>query len=154
MVFHTAPPQPASKALWICAPELVGGAEASQNGLGDLMPAKLVRRSAMFFHLARRERRQMLMDCLGGQLAILYSHDGGSHAGRANTIADCIDAGYIGLEARVYVDKTFLGFQAQLRGQCQLVLTDGLDDLIGRKHKLRTLDRRWRRPAGCVRRAD
>src|SRR5208283_606912 len=47
MVFHTAPPQPASKALCICAPVLVGGAEASQNGLGDLMPAKLMRRSAM-----------------------------------------------------------------------------------------------------------
>src|SRR5271166_1465704 len=38
MVFHTAPPQPASKARMICSPQLVGGAEASQNGLGELIP--------------------------------------------------------------------------------------------------------------------
>src|SRR5487761_2101100 len=38
MVFHTAPPQPASKARMICSPQLVGGAEASQKGLGELMP--------------------------------------------------------------------------------------------------------------------
>ena len=47
MVFHTAPPQPASKALWTCRAEFVGGAEASQNGFGDLMPAKLIFKSAM-----------------------------------------------------------------------------------------------------------
>ena len=42
MVFHTAPPQPASKARMICSPQLVGGAEASQKGFGELMlPAKL-----------------------------------------------------------------------------------------------------------------
>src|SRR3954451_17567012 len=41
MVFHTAPPQPASNARIICSPPLVGGAEASQNGLGASMdPAK------------------------------------------------------------------------------------------------------------------
>src|ERR1700750_1706142 len=41
MVFHTAPPQPASKARMICSPQLVGGADASQNGLGASMdPAK------------------------------------------------------------------------------------------------------------------
>src|SRR5208282_279838 len=39
IVFHTAPPQPASKARIICSPQFVGGAEASQNGLGDLIPA-------------------------------------------------------------------------------------------------------------------
>src|SRR5580692_4250007 len=37
MVFQTAPPQPASKARMICSPQLVGGAEASQKGLGELM---------------------------------------------------------------------------------------------------------------------
>src|SRR5271156_2802028 len=47
MVFHTAPPQPASKARMICSPQLVGGPEASQKGFGEWMPAKLVRRSAM-----------------------------------------------------------------------------------------------------------
>src|SRR5579863_389424 len=42
MVFHTAPPHPASKARMICSPQLVGGAEASQKGLGESMqPAKL-----------------------------------------------------------------------------------------------------------------
>src|ERR1035441_4656513 len=38
MVFHTAPPHPASKARIICSPQLVGGAEASQKGFGELMP--------------------------------------------------------------------------------------------------------------------
>lgn len=47
MVFHTAPPQPASNALCTCAPELAGGAEASQKGLGERMPAKLMLRSGM-----------------------------------------------------------------------------------------------------------
>src|ERR1035438_5796300 len=37
MVFHTAPPQPASKARMICSPQLVGGAEASQKGFGESM---------------------------------------------------------------------------------------------------------------------
>src|ERR1035437_841097 len=50
MVFQTAPPQPASKARMICSPELVGGPEASQKGLGQRMPAKLVARSAMVHH--------------------------------------------------------------------------------------------------------
>src|SRR5437899_8198095 len=46
-VFHTAPPQPASNARMICSPVLVGGALASQNGLGLLMPANEIDRSAM-----------------------------------------------------------------------------------------------------------
>src|SRR5579863_2549876 len=42
MVFQTAPPQPASNARMIISPVLVGGADASQNGLGELIfPAKL-----------------------------------------------------------------------------------------------------------------
>ena len=49
MVFHTAPPQPASKARMTCSPQLVGGPEASQKGLGQRMPAKSVVRSAMGF---------------------------------------------------------------------------------------------------------
>src|SRR5215472_16223610 len=47
MVFHTAPPQPASKARITCSPQLVGGPEASQKGFGERIPAKLVVRSAM-----------------------------------------------------------------------------------------------------------
>src|SRR5580658_3405234 len=47
MVFHTAPPHPASNARMTCSPQLVGGPEASQKGFGQRMPAKLVVRSAM-----------------------------------------------------------------------------------------------------------
>src|SRR5688572_32159598 len=46
-VFQTAPPQPASNARSTIDPIFVGGAEASQKGLGDLIPAKLMLRSAM-----------------------------------------------------------------------------------------------------------
>src|SRR5258706_478433 len=53
-VFHTAPPQPMSKARMTCSPELVGGALASQKGLGLLMPAKSIERSAMDSSLRRR----------------------------------------------------------------------------------------------------
>src|ERR1700757_2865025 len=47
MVFQTAPPQPASNARITCSPQLVGGADASQNGFGDTIPAKLTLRSGM-----------------------------------------------------------------------------------------------------------
>src|SRR6516165_3629269 len=50
IVFQTAPPQPASKARMTCSPQLVGGPEASQKGLGQRMPAKSVVRSAMIHH--------------------------------------------------------------------------------------------------------
>src|SRR5262249_6870742 len=46
-VFHTAPPQPASNARMICSPVFVGGALASQKGLGLRMPANEIDRSAM-----------------------------------------------------------------------------------------------------------
>src|SRR5262245_11500530 len=45
MVFQTAPPQPASKARLTWYSELVGGAEASQKGLGARTPQKLMLRS-------------------------------------------------------------------------------------------------------------
>src|SRR5579883_1683308 len=49
MVFHTAPPQPASKARRTWSPQLAGGPEASQNGLGEwILPANLMLRSAIF----------------------------------------------------------------------------------------------------------
>ena len=44
MVFHTAPPQPASKARMICSPQLVGGADASQKGFRQGMPQNVVAR--------------------------------------------------------------------------------------------------------------
>src|SRR5579883_3593925 len=46
IVFHTAPPQPASKARITWSPQFVGGPDASQKGFGQRMPAKLVVRSA------------------------------------------------------------------------------------------------------------
>jgi hypothetical protein len=50
-VFQTAPPQPASNARSIIEPIFVGGAEASQNGFGDFIPAKFTLKSAIFFYL-------------------------------------------------------------------------------------------------------
>src|SRR5690348_7451896 len=46
-VFQTAPPQPASNARITWSPQFAGGPDASQNGFGQRMPAKLVVRSAM-----------------------------------------------------------------------------------------------------------
>src|SRR5512140_3551737 len=63
-VFHTAPPHPRSNAHWIWAPELVGGADASQNGFGERMPAQFADRSAM------APSHQVLVDGLGGALAL------------------------------------------------------------------------------------
>src|SRR3979490_1034604 len=42
IVFHTAPPHPASNARMICSPQFVGGADASQNGLRHGIPQKVV----------------------------------------------------------------------------------------------------------------
>src|SRR3954452_401267 len=46
-VFQTAPPQPASNARRTWYSELVGGAEASQNGFGALTPQNSTARSIM-----------------------------------------------------------------------------------------------------------
>src|SRR5687767_3846867 len=46
-VFQTAPPQPASNARWTWPPEFAGGADASQNGFGDLIPAQSIDRSGI-----------------------------------------------------------------------------------------------------------
>src|SRR5208337_5027596 len=67
MVFHTAPPHPASNARMICSPEVAGGAGASQKGFGELMPMKTALRSAMEY---------LLSDGLGGPLAVRHCvHD-------------------------------------------------------------------------------
>src|ERR1039457_7453856 len=48
-VFHTAPPQPASKARITWSPQFAGGPEASQKGFGQRMPpAKFVVKSAIY----------------------------------------------------------------------------------------------------------
>src|SRR5258708_16231902 len=68
-VFHTTPPQPALKARTTLYSLSVGGAEASQNGFGDVMPAKLERRSAML--LSPVSAVEIAVDRQRGDLAIL-----------------------------------------------------------------------------------
>src|SRR4029077_18966910 len=46
-VFQTAPPQPASKARITCSPQFAGGPDASPNGFGERIPAKLTEMSGM-----------------------------------------------------------------------------------------------------------
>src|SRR5262245_10864801 len=73
-VFQTTPPQPALKARTTLYSLSVGGAEASQNGLGDLMPTKLVRRSAMTvlpFSRSLFRAAQEAVDGVGGDLPVL-----------------------------------------------------------------------------------
>src|SRR5580658_9545805 len=68
MVFHTAPPHPASKARITCSPVFVGGAEASQNGFGDTMPAKFTARltsDMRCLQSARHRERCPLAICYG-----------------------------------------------------------------------------------------
>src|SRR4051794_38499003 len=59
IVFHTAPPHPASNARITWSPQLAGGPEASQNGLGDLIPAKLVVKSATRHAPQNPQRRSL-----------------------------------------------------------------------------------------------
>src|SRR2546425_6289800 len=47
IVFHTAPPQPASNARITCPAVFAGGPLASQNGLSDSRPQNFTRRSAI-----------------------------------------------------------------------------------------------------------
>src|SRR5215813_12913427 len=68
MVFHTAPPQPASNARMTWYAVLAGGPEASQNGLGERTPQKLILKSGMSF--PPRRGFQDLMDALRGFLAV------------------------------------------------------------------------------------
>src|SRR6202041_49818 len=83
---------------------------------------------------------KLLMDCRGGELAILNSHDGGGRAGKANAIPDRIHSRQAGLKAGIHSDEALLDFQAQQRSERRLVLTDGLDDLVRRELELRTRD--------------
>src|SRR5579872_4233497 len=79
-VFHTTPPQPDLKARTTLYSLSVGGAEASQNGLGERMPAKVVARSAMSPLLGVG---QHAVDRLGGDLAVLHRLYGQIRSGDA-----------------------------------------------------------------------
>src|SRR5215472_3113215 len=86
MVFHTAPPQPASKARRTWSPQLAGGPEASQKGLGEwILPAKRMLRSAML-------RLQPVGDPDGGALAAGH---------RVHHFAPAVDAIAAGEVARI-----------------------------------------------------
>src|SRR2546422_11490362 len=61
IVFHTAPPQPASNAPITCPAVFAGGPLASQNGLGDSRPQNFTRRSAIA-HLTKHLQPQMNTD--------------------------------------------------------------------------------------------
>src|SRR3954471_18125181 len=86
-VFQTAPPHPALKARTTLYSLSVGGAEASQNGFGDLMPTKSVLRSAMSF-LQSPVLPERSIDRMGGELAVLHALHREVGAGR-----DAIAAG-------------------------------------------------------------
>src|SRR5215510_8455612 len=73
-VFQTAPPHPASNARSTIEPMFVGGAEASQNGLGDFMPAKFMLRSAI--NLTSDKKRTAY---LGWKLGTRYYQNSGSY---------------------------------------------------------------------------
>src|ERR1035438_7689961 len=71
-VFQTAPPQPASKARMTWSPQLAGGPEASQKGLGQRIPAKLVVRSAMIRLGTQIGDLRYLDHPLGGSFSVCY----------------------------------------------------------------------------------
>src|SRR6266446_4113960 len=102
MVFQTAPPQPASNARCTCIPELLGGAEASQNGFGERIPAKLMLRSAT--------RHQPFMNHSCRQFAVLHRHHGRSSATRTDAVAAGIYPRQTCFEIRAYLDKSLFSF--------------------------------------------
>src|SRR5262245_33850295 len=116
-VFHTAPPQPASNARLTLYALSVGGAEASQNGLGDSMPRNLVLRSATC--LPPRLRAQEFVDRDRRDLAVLHcGHREVFAAGHA--VAARPDAGQRGAPLLVDADAVLLELE-QLRAVAELV---------------------------------
>src|SRR5579871_4934792 len=111
MVFQTTPPHPASKARCTCAPELAGGAEASQKGLGDRIPAKSIRRSAIRVSFPVHDAA---MDRDGSQLAVLNRHHRRSRVHGSDAVAARIDGGHACLEVSIHPNKALFGLEAQL----------------------------------------
>src|ERR1700722_18381782 len=105
MVFQTAPPHPHSKARWTCAPEFAGGAEANQNGLGDLIPANSILRSAM--------GNEPLVNRGGGYLSILRCHHCRCRPLGANAISSRVDSGNAGLERTRDLDEAAIGLEPE-----------------------------------------
>ena len=88
-VFHTAPPQPASNARRTWAPLFVGGALASQNGFGELMPQVSTTRFGLFFFMPSpfSGSIEKVRDATGGDLALLDRVDD------LGALADAVAAG-------------------------------------------------------------
>src|ERR1700756_3080774 len=114
IVFQTAPPQPASNARCTCMPEFEGGADASQNGLGERIPAKFILRSAI--------PHQPFVDCPRRQFSILNRHHRGGRSIPANAVSTRVDSRQTGLEFPVHFDEAFLRFQVEARGKRSLLL--------------------------------
>src|ERR1700728_2472671 len=115
MVFQTAPPHPASNARMICSPQFVGGAEASQNGLGERMPpANVVERSGAS-GISSLER---LRDCQCGSFSIRH---------RVHHLAPAIHA--------VAARKIF-GSPAALQERSDRSLSDGRNQHVARQTKI------------------
>src|SRR5215471_18678311 len=109
MVFQTAPPHPASKARMTWSPQFAGGPDASQNGLGQRMPAKFVVRSAT----------ADLQHALRGALAV---GDGIHHlAAAVHTVTSGIIFRIAGTaRGAVHDDEAVLRVHRKRRGQARL----------------------------------
>src|SRR4029077_20057371 len=105
-----------------CIPELLGGAEASQNGFRERMPAKLILRSAT--------SHQPFMNRSRGQLAVFDGHHRGGGSSRANTVAAGVNTRRTGLEIPVHLDEPFVGLEFQHRSQWRFLLASGLHNLV------------------------
>src|SRR5690349_17768872 len=105
MVFQTAPPHPASKARWTWAPELLGGADASQYGLGERMPANSMLRSATTRHpLSGAVPAHVPVDSLSGKFSVLRGHNRRRRAPRANAVAAGVHTGQVRLVLFVHLN--------------------------------------------------
>src|SRR5271165_582551 len=114
MVFHTAPPQPASNARCTCAPELAGGADASQKGLGERIPAKLILRSAM--------SDQPFLNRTCRKLPVLHGHHRGCCPARTDAITARIYPGLAGFKLCVHLNEPFFSLEMPQRGHSGLYL--------------------------------
>src|SRR5712664_165055 len=125
-------------------PELLGGAEASQNGFGERMPAKLIPRSAML--------HQPFMNRMPGQLSVLHGPHGGSSTPRADAVSPSVNARQTRFEIRIHVDKSLFGFEFQPGSESGFLLSDGLHHLVCGEKEFRSRDRLRRGTSRNIRR--
>src|SRR5476649_641591 len=138
-VFHTTPPQPASKARTTLYSLSVVGAEASQNGFGLVIPKKSVLRSAMGILLltesrtrivSRIPRAQRAIDGVCRQFTVAHRiHRQIQPTGA--TVAPGPDAGHRGAAFAVDGDAALLQRDGVAGGSGQIALPDRL------KHHIR-----------------